>query len=195
MRFRQIAIAMVVAATVLVVGCKMSVDKAGENGEKKVEIKTPFGGLKVNEQPDPRDVGMAIYPGAKLEPKQHDHNDNANVNIDMPMFGLKVVALKYDIDDSPDKVAGFYRERMHTFGKTVECRGEKSDDEQIDKADQVNLPVSCEKNDPKSDVLTIKAGTRGNQHLAKIEPMGKGSKLTLLYLKTHMRGDEKKDSL
>jgi hypothetical protein len=195
MRFRRVAVLMTAAAMVLAAGCKMSVDKAGENGEKKVEIKTPFGGLKVNEQPDPKDLGMAVYPGAKLEPKQGEHNDNANVNIDMPMFGLKVVALKYNVDDSPDKVAAFYRERLHTFGKTVECRGEKSDDENINKSDQINLPVSCEKNDPSSNVLTIKAGTRGNQHLAKIEPMGNGSKLTLLYLKAHIHGDEKKDSL
>jgi hypothetical protein len=201
MGFRQIAIAMAVAALVLVAGCKVSVDKAGKNGEEKVEIKTPFGGLKVNEQPDPKDVGMAIYPGAKLEAKQHDHNDNANVNIDMPMFGLKVVALKYHIDDSPDKVAAFYRDQLHSYGKVVECRGAGSDDENINlgsnskKADQINQPVACEKNDPQSDVLTLKAGTRGNQHLAKVEPMGKGSKLTLLYVKAHMREDEKKDSL
>ena len=195
MQFSKLVIVTAAAAMILAAGCKMSVDKAGDNGEKKVEIKTPFGGFKVNEQPDPKDVGMAIYPGAKLEPKHDGGNDNANVNIDMPMFGLKVVALKYDIDDSPDKVATFYREQMHSFGKTVECRGDKSDDEHIEKADQINLPVSCEKTDPSSNVLTIKAGTRGNQHLAKIEPLGKGSKLTLLYLKAHIRGDEKKDSL
>lgn len=195
MRIRQFAVVMAVVAMALVVGCRMSVDKAGENGEKKVEIKTPFGGLKVNEQPDPKDLGMAVYPGATLEPKQGDHNDNANVNIEMPMFGLKVVALKYGTDDSPDKVATFYRDQLHGFGRVVECRGDKSDDESINKAEQVNQPVTCVKNDPQSDVLTLKVGTRGNQHLAKIEPMGKGSKLTLLYLKAHIRGDEKKESL
>jgi hypothetical protein len=194
MRFKQFAVAMALAALVLAVGCKIKVDKAGEGGDKKVEIKTPWGGLKVDEQPDPKDLGMAIYPGAKLE-SLNEHKDNANVNIDMPMFGLKVVALKYSIDDSPDKVAAFYRERMHGFGKVVECRGEKSDHEDINKSEEINLPVSCDKEDPKSDVLTIKAGTRGNQHLAKIEPMGKGSKLQLLYLKARMSGDEKKESL
>ncbi|HEX8924337.1 MAG TPA: hypothetical protein VF786_01020, partial [Terriglobales bacterium] len=153
------------------------------------------GKLHVNEQPDPTELGMAVYPGAKLEPKQGDHNDNANVNIDMPMFGLKVVALKYNTDDSPDKVATYYRQQLHSFGKVVECRGNQGDNENINKSEEINQPVTCEKNDPGSDVLTLKVGTRGNQHLAKIEPAGKGSKLTLLYLKAHIRGDEKKESL
>jgi hypothetical protein len=195
MRSREFAGAVAVAAMLLGVGCKVSVGKAGEGGEKKVEIKTPFGGLKVNEQPDPKDVGMAIYPGAKLEPKQANHDDKANVNIEMPMFGLKVVALKYNTDDTPDKVATYYRQQLRSYGKVVECRGEKGDDESINNAEQINQPVTCQSNDPHSGVLTLKTGLRGNQHLAKIEPMGNGSRFTLLYLKAHMRGDEKKDSL
>jgi len=195
MHTRNIAIAVAVAVVAVFAGCRVSVDKAGESGEKKVEIKTPFGGLKVNEQPDPKDVGMAIYPGAKLETKQGDKNDNANVNIEMPMFGLKVVALKYDIEDSPDKVAAYYRQQLRSFGKVIECRGKGGDNQSINKPEEINQPVVCEVNDPGSDVLTLKTGVRGNQHQAMIEPVGKGSKLTLLYLKAHMRGDEKKESL
>jgi len=195
MRRKQLAIAIAVAAMVPGVGCKVSVDKAGEGGEKKVAIKTPFGGLKVNEQPDPKDLGMAIYPGAKLESKQGDHDDNANVQIEMPMLGLKVVALKYNTDDSPDKVSAYYRQQLRSYGKVIECRGDKSDDENINKAEEINQPVSCPSNDPNSNVLTLKTGLRGNQHLAKIEPKGTGSKFTLLYLKARMRGDEKKESL
>ncbi len=36
--------------------CKLSVDKNEQNGEKKVEITTPFGGINVNKTLDPKDT-------------------------------------------------------------------------------------------------------------------------------------------
>ena len=33
--------------------------------EKKVEIKTPFGDLKVNTEVDARETGFPVYPGAR----------------------------------------------------------------------------------------------------------------------------------
>ena len=44
------------------------------------------------------DVGIAVYPGARLKQKDSDGNDkSANVNISSFGFGLKVVALEYRV--------------------------------------------------------------------------------------------------
>ena len=60
---------------------------------------------------------LPVYPGARLKQDDSDGNDkSANVNISSFGFGLKVVALEYQSDDSPDKA------RRLLQGSTQEVR-------------------------------------------------------------------------
>ena len=102
--------------------CSVNVKK-DNNGEKKnVDIETPFGGIHVNENADVRDTGLPVYPGARPKPKD-DSNDekSANVNISAGGFGIKVVALQYETDDSPAKVESFYQDQLKKFGSVLKC--------------------------------------------------------------------------
>ena len=57
----SVLLAMAVVGALLC-GCK--VQKQGEGANKKVDIETPVGSLHVNTDVDPRDTGLAVYPGA-----------------------------------------------------------------------------------------------------------------------------------
>ena len=83
----------------------MNVKKEQNGEDKQVDIDTPVGGIHVSKGADVADVGLAVYPGARLKQKDSDGDDkSANVNISGFGFGVKVVALEYESDDSPAKL-------------------------------------------------------------------------------------------
>src|SRR5438552_15688067 len=111
-----------IMAAVLLTGSSIRERKSGDR--EKVDIRSPLGGMKVETNIDPKDVGLAIYPGARIKPSEEAHRDkSANVNIDTPFFKLKVVALDYLSDDSPEKVIDFYKKDMARYGKVITCTG------------------------------------------------------------------------
>jgi len=126
MKLRTQIILPVGLALAMLTGCSISSNKNSKNGSSKdVDIKTPFGSLSVHEGgTDIKDTGLALYPGARAKKDvTEDHNGSANVNISSSLFGLKVIALKFESDDSPDKVLGFYRKDMGKYGKVADCTG------------------------------------------------------------------------
>ncbi|HEY5162855.1 MAG TPA: hypothetical protein VII81_07550, partial [Terriglobales bacterium] len=105
-------------------GCSIHEQKSADNKDKKVEIKTPFGDLKVNTEVDVKETGLPVYPGARQAARDQNDSKSANVNISVGSFGLKVVAVKFESDDSPDKVLAFYRDKVKAYGgKYLECHG------------------------------------------------------------------------
>src|SRR5215471_17468527 len=117
------ALTMALSFTILV-GCSVSTRHDGQGGpDKDVDIKTPLGSLSVHQgEADPKETGLALYPGAQVK-KDFEHEGSANVNISSPFLGVKVVALKYKSDDSPEKVLAFYRKEMARYGKVLDCSG------------------------------------------------------------------------
>jgi len=162
-------------------------DKA--TSSKGAEITTPFGTLKARNEDDGKATGLAVYPGARvLKEKEDDHG--GNVVIDTPVFGLKVVAVKYETDDPPEKVLDFYRKELKQFGrKVLECRPNHEPDDVVvgdvhkNKSDN---ELTCDKDDKQSGAVTeLKAGTEDNQHVVGIEQKGKSTHFALVYVRVH----------
>ncbi|MGA2103630.1 MAG: hypothetical protein ABSG34_21135, partial [Candidatus Sulfotelmatobacter sp.] len=96
------------ASVLLLPACSVNVKKETNGEDKQVDINTPMGGIHVSKGADPQDVGIAIYPGARLKVKDSSGDDkSANVNISGFGYGLKVVALEYESNDSPAKVVDY----------------------------------------------------------------------------------------
>jgi len=172
-----------------VLACSVSVkDHDGDNS--KVDISTPIGGIHVNEDADVRDIGLAVYPGARKKEKTNDHDSkSANVNISSSLFGVKVVAIEYESDDPPEKVLAFYQDQMKKYGRVVQCRTNKHGGDLTVHAGHKDgsHEVTCE-GDNAGNVVELKAGTEDNQHLVSVEPQGKGTDFALVYILT--RGKE-----
>ena len=168
----------------LLAGCMISDQKDKNNDSEKVEMATPLGGLKVQTNIDPKDVGLSVYPGARLKPSEDsDHDKSANVNIQTPFFGMKVIVLDYVTDDPPQKVVDYYKKDLGHYGKVVECQGTNTHIQ----ADHLKLQMDCS-DSVHGDGVELKAGDDHAQHVVGVSPEGKGSEFALVYIR--VRGDK-----
>lgn len=168
-------------------GCSIHANKSGDNSNKDVDIRSPFGSISVHEGgTEAKDTGLPPYPGARPSKGNHD-SDNANVDISGPMFGVKVAVQSFETDDSPDKVLSFYQKPMEKYGKVIQCSGGSSG---FSHHHEKDAPVSCDNSDHDYD-KELKVGTEYNQHVVAVKPRGSGSKFTLVYVRVHDDTDHK----
>jgi hypothetical protein len=186
-------------ALLLIAGCSINVhdsDRAssGDNGKHdEVTIKSPLGGLHVDtSKVDAKDTGMSVYPGARIKQKENDNDNKANVNIDTPWFGLKVVALTYDTDDSKEKVWAYYKKELSKYGKVLECRpGSPDMDIKASSDDKNQLTCRDDKNSKNHQGVnfdsdeSLRVGTRDHQRVVGFKHAASGTEFSLVYIETH----------
>ena len=188
----RLGLAVLFATLAVLPGCSINVKDKKSDGEARVDIKSPVGDLHVDEQPDIRDAGLSVYPGAKPAPKDSSEDKkSANVNLSLPGFALKVVAAEFLSGDSPDKVIAYYNKELQHYGKPIECHGRWHGGDVGVEADKKNgsKPVSC-RDGGNGDSVELKVGTEGNQHLVAIKPDGKGARFALVYVRAHTGSDD-----
>ncbi len=180
------------AVVLLLPACSVNVQKEANGRDKQVDIKTLLGGVHVSQQADASDIGLAVYPGAHLKEKDSDGGDkSANVNISGFGYGLKVVALEYESADAPAKVLSFYRDQLKKYGNVLECRTSSL---------HVDMKMGSQGSKSASNELTcdgesgndveLKVGRKDDQHIVAVEPEGKGSSFSLVYVRTHGKDAE-----
>ena len=184
-RSREAATVVLAIATLLSAACSINVKKEQNGQDKQVDINTPVGGIHVSKGADVADVGLAVYPGARLKQNDSDGNDkSANVNISSFGFGLKVVALEYRTDDSPEKLVAYYKDQLQKYGNVLECHTSHFDvNPDVKGSDHESHELTCEGSSGNN--IKLKVGTKENQHIVAVEPDGKGSSFSLVYVRTH----------
>jgi hypothetical protein len=188
---RKSAVFTLVTAALVVTACSVNVKKDSEGRDKNVDINTPFGGIHVNENADVRDTGLPVYPGAHQKEKGGSGDKkSANVDISTSAFGLKVVAVEYESNDSPSRVTAYYQDQLKKYGKVLLCHtshGANYTGNHDHNHDSEEL--KCE-GDNSGKTIELKVGTESNQHIVSIEPQDKtkGSDFALVYVRT--RGKE-----
>ena len=175
------------AVAVLLLGLtagSMNVDKKGDGDKaKNVDIQTPFGGLQVRTEVDPKEIGLPVYAGARQVPDDRHDSGSANVTLGVPGFGMKVIAAKFESDDSSDKVLEFYRKELKSFGSVTECKGD------LDlKGDPGSQEVTCKDDPVHKDKVELAAGKGSTHRIVSVEPTAGGCKFALVYLQ--FRGKE-----
>jgi hypothetical protein len=181
--FVAIAARASLAALPLLIACSVNVKKEADGQDKQVDINTLVGGVHVGKQADVSDVGLTVYPGARLKEKDSDGSDkSANVNISGFGYGLKVVALEYESDDAPAKVLSFYRDQLKKYGTVLECHTSRGNwNMNMGKNDSNEL--TCEGSG--GNDIELKAGKKDDQHIVAVEREGKGSSFSLVYVRAH----------
>jgi len=164
--------------------CSVNVQKEKNGQDKKVDIQTPVGGIHVSKGVEPSEVGLAVYPGARLKEKDAGgEGKSANVNISGFGYGLKVVVLEYESDDPPSKLIAFYKNQLKRYGDVLVCHTTHLDvNADIKGSDHGSHELACEGS---GDNVELKVGTKENQHIVAVEPEGKGSGFSLVYVRTH----------
>lgn len=158
---------------------------AQENTDKqkdKSEINLSLGATK---NVTAKDVGLPIYPGAR--PHKDEGKDNSSAAQLWAWYnnsGFKLVVLKFESDDSPDKISAFYRKELARYGKVLDCSGPSQKANDTAKNSSHQLTCDGDETQMKSGHFQYKAGTKEEQHLVGIEPNGSGSVFHLLYVKS-----------
>ena len=186
MRNRILTPCLIVFALLLLIGCSVNVKKDNNGEDKNVDINTPFGGIHVNNNADVRDTGLPVYPGARVKPKSNEHDEkSANVELSAGDYGLKVVAVEYLTDDPPAKVIAYYQGQLKKYGTVLECRNSHGANYNYS-GDSDEL--KCDGEDSSGKTTELKSGKKDNQRIVAINPNGKGSDFSLVYV--HMRGKD-----
>ena len=183
----QLAFVFIAIAVLFVSACSINVKKEKNGEDKQVDINTPVGGIHVSKAVTPEDVGVPIYPGARLKEKESGKGDkSANVNISGFGYGLRVSAMEYESDDIPAKVVDYYKDQLKRYGNVLVCH-----------TSHVNVNADIKDHGEGSQELTcegatgvnveLKVGTKENQHIVAVEPEGSGSKFHLVYVRTHSK--------
>lgn len=186
-KFRSIfasALGLTILSVLLLPACSLNVKKEKNGEEKQVDISTPVGGIHVSKNADAQDVGIAVYPGARLKQQDSDGGDkSANVNISGFGFGLKVVALEYESNDAPEKLVAYYKDQLKKYGSVLECHTSHFNLNMGHGSDHHSDELTCEGD--RGNNVELKVGTKENQHIVAVEPDGKGSSFSLVYVRTH----------
>ena len=167
--------------------------------DKSLDVRSSMGDLHVGKDADAHNAGLPLYPGAR--PKHETDNEPLNFGVAAEGFGLKLVVAKYESDDAPAKVVGFYREKLKKYGKVLECHSQKHGGAVDVYGDDKDSPGSESQGSGSKDkgqeskqlkcdsdggpVTELKVGTEDNQHVVAIEPSdsGKGATFALVYLR------------
>lgn len=189
-RISTSALALAAVIALLLPACSVNVKKEQNGEDKQVDIDTPVGGIHVSKGANVADVGLAVYPGARLKQKDSNGEDkSANVNISSFGFGLKVVALEYESDDSPAKLVAYYKDQLQKYGHVLECHTRHLDvNTDKKRSDHSSHELTCEETSGSN--IELKVGTKENQHIVAVEPKGKGSSFSLVYVRTHGKDAE-----
>jgi hypothetical protein len=173
-----------ILALLFLPACSVNVQKEKNGEDKKVDIQTPVGGIHVSKAVDPADVGLAIYPGARLKEKDAGGDSkSANVNISGFGYGVRVVALEYESDDPPSKLIAFYQDQLKRYGDVLVCHTTHLNvNTDLKGSDHGSHELTCEGD---GNNIELRVGTKENQHIVAVEPEGKGSSFSLVYVRTH----------
>jgi hypothetical protein len=187
----RIASAFAVALLVLTTGAYgQSANDDSKDKDKGFDVKSSVGDMHVGNDGDVRATGLPAYPGARLKKDDKDGN-NANLALFTSAFGFKLIVVKYESDDAPDKVITYYRGKLKKYGKVVECHTSKHgvdispDNDDSSKSKE----LKCDDNETGSGV-ELKVGTQDNQHIVAIEPAESGSGSTFAIVYVYTRGKQ-----
>jgi hypothetical protein len=145
-------------------------------------------GLVISAQATAKEAGLPLYPGAI--PHKDEKNDSSAANLGLwgSTFGFKLVVLKMESNDSPEKVAAFYQKALGKYGTVLNCSAGSKAQGDKDKGNNSNK-LTCDDDHAEAGELVFKAGTKEKQHLVSVKPNGTGCTFNLLYIEA--RSDDK----
>jgi hypothetical protein len=139
-------------------------------------------GFILSEEASAQEVGLPIYPGARRHKDESEDSAALQLGLWGGSSGFRLVLLKLESDDSPEKVAAFYRKALAKYGQVVECTPASAKAGKSSKDNSSNQ-LDCSADRPERG-LTLKAGVKEKQHAVGIQAHGDHSLLQLVYIET-----------
>jgi hypothetical protein len=153
--------------------------------DKKESKDQSDAGLILSAHATAKEVGLPIYPGARPHKDEGENSQAVQLGLWGSSFGFKLVVLKMESDDAPDKIAAYYQKQLARYGKVLNCTDGASVPEENGKSSK---ELTCDEKQEKGGQV-FKAGTKEKQHIVGVQPNGKGSLFQLVYVEA--RGEQK----
>jgi hypothetical protein len=115
-----------------------------------------------------KEVGLPVYPGARPHIEKSESSPAFQLGLWGGSWGFKVVALKLESNDSPEKIAAFYHKALGKYGRVWNCADSTIEVSEQEKADSPN-DLKCKDAKPESGETVLKAGTKEQQHIVAIK--------------------------
>ncbi len=142
-------------------------------------------GLILSPHATAKEVGLPIYPEARPHKDEGENSQAVQLGLWDSSFGFKLVVLKMESDDAPDKIAAFYQKHLARYGRVLNCTDGGPVSEEKGKSPK---EITCDEKPGKGGQV-FKAGTKERQHVVGIQPNGMGSLFQLVYVEA--RGEQK----
>ncbi|MDR7331845.1 hypothetical protein [Roseateles asaccharophilus] len=134
-------------------------------------------GFEGKERASLADLGLPAYPGAT--PYSESQGDKSAVTLGAwaGSFGLRVSAMKFQVADSPARVAAFYAQALKQHGTVLDCRepAARVKPPQGDKTER----LSCEEGALPTGVYEFRVGTSKRFRVVKVTPHGDGARFDM----------------
>jgi hypothetical protein len=158
-----------------------------DSGKSDSEMDRNSIGFIASKEASAKDVGLPLYPGARLHKDTSDDTAAARLGLWGGNSGFKLAVLKLESDDTPEKVAAFYRKALAKYGKVLDCR-----DSSINVGDEArgssSNELGCDEDQSDKGELVLKAGTKEQQHLVGIKTSKELTVFQLIYVETRGSG-------
>lgn len=140
-------------------------------------------GIYFNAEASAKDVGLPVYPGARPHKEKGNDSDSVKMGLWGGSSAFKLAVVKLESNDSPEKVAAFYKKALAKYGNVLDCGSGSSKASEKDESKE-SKKLTCEDDKPDPGDMTFKAGTKEKQHVVGIQPNGSGSVFSLVYVES-----------
>jgi len=135
-------------------------------------------GITMAADADAKDIGLPLYPGSRRHTDKDSDSPGVNLGLWGGGSGFKLAVLKMESDDSMNKVADYYKNKLKKYGKVLDCSQATSSGDP-DKGDK---QLACGNDKPDKGGLLFKSGTKADQYIVAIQPAAQGSLYQLVHL-------------
>jgi len=147
-------------------------------------------GFIASKEATAEEVGLPLYPGARPHKENSDDSSAVQLGLWGGGSGFKLVVLKLESNDAPEKVATFYRKALGKYGRVWNCADSAKAAAELEKKDSPN-DLDCQEDKPESGETVLKAGTKAKQHVVGIKPAGGLSIIQLVYVEAPVSDGKK----
>jgi hypothetical protein len=167
--FRAVQVAAI--GLLLATALPMSAQEKKDSGAINAGKSNKSVGFIASKDASAKEVGLPLYPGARPHQDKSDDSPAFQLGLWGGAWGFKIVALKLESNDSPEKVAAFYQKALAKYGRVWNCADSAKAASEQEKTDSPH-ELKCQDTKPESGETVLKAGTKEKQHIVDIKPDG-----------------------
>lgn len=144
------------------------------SSSQDVEVTTPKGSATVKNKADLKEIGLPVYPGSRL---REDSKESAQATLGFWISdkGFRLVVVKCESSDGPEKILTYYRRALGKFGRVLQCPGGAT----------TPSGLTCKDYETKDGEVDLVAGSAEKRRIVGVEPgTHGGTRFELVYLRT-----------